>query len=700
MPVRLVPLGVIARHPRLLSGLSLRLWHSLCHCLCFSLCLSLCLLLGGCDFGGDSDRDPSSRALGSGSSSGSRSGSSSSGSGSSSGAGTGPELRGEFIGIQGLRFETPSFSGVTDSSGTFRYRAGEEVFFSLGGIALGSATGAPELNPFDLVDAVPFTEEAALRTALENHQRADVLDLVSNMMLLFLTLDRDRDLENGIDLSDWDTDLADYRLDLAYDLYAFPFRRGLDSLPAIKTAFDIDYWVPLEEPLVYLYDVLGILVPTLVPVRETRDFDDNNTIEQEVRWVYNDFGLPEDIRLTFLPDTANTWRERLLYDYDSVARPVFMLRETDTNEDETIDFFYRSERFFNDNGFLVEVIEEDGQPLLSERRNYRFNYDKGGNKTQFRYRQDINVDEIYDRFFRIENRYDDDGLLIVRLEESDLNGNGLLERRRRFEFFYNSAGLLVEQLDELDDGVSIAIDEVVDERMEATYRYSSSERLLRQTLRFDDNGDDIVDRENIYQFAYLSNGQLREEVWESDVNLDGTADFRRTFEYRYNSDDNLIRVEMSLDENGDDILEGRSLTEYRYNTRGQLRETEITTFNGNDEQQSVITITRVYGSRGQLENWYREGEGLTGISNTPLRLRWRYLEIDDGLRYLIDHFRYRQPMYTEVGTLDLNLPCWNYRFAEDGTLCALSWPQQWQLYWDEFWKAPGVNLGGPTVIRP
>ncbi|WP_299596652.1 hypothetical protein [uncultured Microbulbifer sp.] len=604
--------------------------------------------------------------------------------------------------VEGLGYRTPSFSGVTDSSGTFRYRDGEDVEFFLGGVVLGGAPGAAELTLFDLAGAAPYADEADLRAALENHQQVDALDRVSNMMRLLLILDRDQDPGNGIDLTGWNADLTDYRVDFFYDLYAFPFRRGVDSLPAIKTAFSIQYQLPLDAPLVYLYDVLGIVVPVHLPTRETRDIQDDDRIEQEVRWDYNSLGLPRIMRYTLLPDAlpAPNWRERLEFAYDDLGRPIFLLRETDTDENGTVDAFFRSERFFNDNGFLVEVIEEDGELLVRQRRVYRFDYDDGGNNIFSIYELDDNVDEIVDSIFRVESLYNDDGLLDWRREELDQNADGIIERRQRFEFRYNRNGLLLEMVDTLDDGDLASVDGIVDVRSEVDFRYSSGERLLREIQQIDDNGDGVVDRENTYSYIYLSSGKLREQTWEFDVNADGNVDSRRTFTYRYTSDDNLFSEEMTLDNNADGTPEARQLAEYLYNSRGQLRESEITTYNGSDTLQSRITVVRTYASSGQLASWYREGEGRTGITNTPIRIRWHYLPFDDGLRYLIDHYRYRQPAYAEIGTIDLNVPCENYRFAEEGTVCVLSWPMRWKLLWGETWKAPGANLGGPVVIRP
>ena len=54
--------------------------------------------------------------------------------------------------LSGVRYCTPSHEGVTDRSGSFSYRAGELVTFSLGGFVLGTTQGRSEVSPVELID--------------------------------------------------------------------------------------------------------------------------------------------------------------------------------------------------------------------------------------------------------------------------------------------------------------------------------------------------------------------------------------------------------------------------------------------------------------------------------------------------------------------------------------------------------------------
>ena len=93
-------------------------------------------------------------------------------------------LRGQFKDsyVEGVRFATASQSGVTDGSGTFTYRKGETVTFTLGDAVLGSAPGKDLVTPVDLVPGA--TDE-------QN-------EVVTNIARLLQSLDADGDPANGI----------------------------------------------------------------------------------------------------------------------------------------------------------------------------------------------------------------------------------------------------------------------------------------------------------------------------------------------------------------------------------------------------------------------------------------------------------------------------------------------------------------------
>jgi uncharacterized protein len=91
--------------------------------------------------------------------------------------------------IAGLRYQTPSGSGVTDDRGAFTYHARESVTFLLGGLVLGTCPAAPRVNLAQLVNRVAGNIEKL-------HD-----PIVTNLARLVLTLDREGTIEGGVTIA-------------------------------------------------------------------------------------------------------------------------------------------------------------------------------------------------------------------------------------------------------------------------------------------------------------------------------------------------------------------------------------------------------------------------------------------------------------------------------------------------------------------
>ena len=88
--------------------------------------------------------------------------------------------------VEGLSFATTSgITGITDANGTYSYLPDEDVSFSVGGVDLGTVTGAPICSPFDFGAAS------------------------INIARFIQSLDADGDPTNGIDIVAANTALAD-----------------------------------------------------------------------------------------------------------------------------------------------------------------------------------------------------------------------------------------------------------------------------------------------------------------------------------------------------------------------------------------------------------------------------------------------------------------------------------------------------------
>ena len=101
----------------------------------------------------------------------------------------GQRLTGRFAGpVAGLRYETPTLSGMTGAGGQFEYRAGEAVAFSVGRLTLGSTRGAAWVNLAQLVPRVAGNIEKLRDPG------------ITNLARFVLSLDREGRLEGGVEI--------------------------------------------------------------------------------------------------------------------------------------------------------------------------------------------------------------------------------------------------------------------------------------------------------------------------------------------------------------------------------------------------------------------------------------------------------------------------------------------------------------------
>jgi uncharacterized protein len=150
---------------------------------------------------------------------------------------------GRFAGpIAGLRYETPTCSGVTDADGTFEYRENEVVAFLIGSVLLGAARGAQRLTLADIVARVGGNIDKLADPGLTNIAR------------FVQTLGRDADPDNGVVLTPEVHELVGDR--------PIDFRYGLMSLPGAPvdpvTAFTAD---PVIAELVMDLNNAGVFAP-------------------------------------------------------------------------------------------------------------------------------------------------------------------------------------------------------------------------------------------------------------------------------------------------------------------------------------------------------------------------------------------------------------------------------------------------------
>lgn len=130
-------------------------------------------------------------------------------------------LTGQFLdsAVAGLKYESGSQSGKTDSTGGFSYEEGQVVVFSIGPVIIGECTGKDFITPVDLVSGAVDASN----------------DTVLNITRFLLTLDNDDEPENGTEIttSVYETiDSLGFNLDFSLSLSEFENQENLQQILA------------------------------------------------------------------------------------------------------------------------------------------------------------------------------------------------------------------------------------------------------------------------------------------------------------------------------------------------------------------------------------------------------------------------------------------------------------------------------------
>lgn len=143
--------------------------------------------------------------------------------------------------VEGIRFETPTQSGLTDANGTFSYTSGEVVEFFVGDVLLGSGSGAARVTPIDLVPGA--TDET-------NQQ-------VTNILRFLQSLDEGSNLNDGIQISAATrTALANQTMD--FSLTETAFESAFASINSAVLGNNINM-VSVADAQAHLRDTLAVI---------------------------------------------------------------------------------------------------------------------------------------------------------------------------------------------------------------------------------------------------------------------------------------------------------------------------------------------------------------------------------------------------------------------------------------------------------
>lgn len=551
---------------------------------------SLVVLLSACGGGGDGDGDDNTGE-------------------------DGPTvLTGQFVDspVSGIRYETATQSGITDSNGQFEYLEDETVSLYIGAQLLGGAPGKETVTLFDLVEGVEPLVGQELETTLtklsmsryEDGQFRPSFNTVINLARLLQTLDADGNPSNGIEIA---ADVAALFTAESVDFHQhwddftneLGFRKVLGDA---KSGELLDNARQVRKPwraMAHLYASLGMdsNLRALSAVSNRGPGYDNKTnfkFDGEGKRTRQGYELDED-------GTAN---EINSYSYDTNGNQTGY--EYDYNGDGVRDSY--SIYTYDSEGNLTRKEshnDEDDRPQILS----TYSYDAYGNRTRYeRYEEfkgltgfsftdydasgrPVNIENTVGRFtwsytsegseiFRDVSggefigpsistwSYDADENLVRK--EYDYDRNGMLDAIILYTNDSNGRQILYQE----DDGADGSIDST------HSTAYDTQGRLLREEWDYDNNG-----QPNRIQ-AYTHDAQGNETRYEDDTDGDGSPENVRAANFEYDSDGNINRRE--IDDNGDGIFS--NITVYTYDASGnRTREEEDFGGDGSTDRVTVNT---------------------------------------------------------------------------------------------------------------
>jgi len=437
--------------------------------------------------------------------------------------------------VKGLRYQTKSHSGLTNSAGEFRYIEGDNVTFFLGDTLLGMAQGGAVVTPFSLFDIVPITRESEISAALSSSD-INNYDRAMNVASLLQTLDQDSNPANGIDLGSAHEKLLGKTIKLSVKAREFVDE---PSLEVAKRMVGINSRLAFSRVASHLYESLDLSIKSdLVnqvtssfgstqPVSTSLEYDNNGNITSQTIDTDEDgiadsmvtFGYDEAGNLTSKSNTATNISETLAYDENNnlISHLSDNFRRLDLQQTYS----------FNDNNTLSQIeldLGADGDVEATT----SYLYDTDGNLITYE------LDHGRDGSANILANYVFDNDVVSSFEE-DSNNNG--EPDLSISYGYDSKGNRTTQ------NISATADGVPSNN--GTYKYDDNGNVTR----YEQDNDLDGRADYIESSSYDENGNRT--AYRRDLNADGTWD--SITQYSYDDDNN--RTSMNEDSDGDGVID-------------------------------------------------------------------------------------------------------------------------------------------------
>jgi len=458
--------------------------------------------------------------------------------------------------IQGVSYRTPTRTGKTDASGSFKYLPGETVTFAVGGIELGSAPGASNISLFTLAGLTPPTTELGLRRDLDRMRyTATPLSNAANRALLLLALDGDGNPANGIDVSSHEAALATAKLD--FQTRFFEFAGKLQGV-----APGLNNNIPQSFPVKWLYRTLGVKMAGFVPTRSLGD-EHNDGATDLVRWA--DVDATGEIIATFADEGADgTVDVTENYQRDALGRITRHRTIRDFNRDGDLDSDHTVVTTYDVHGNAARVVEsEDGDAngSIDSETVVDSTFDSHGRELKTTYQTDSNHDGRVDSTETHDSTRDAHGNLLKVVIEVDSDADGQANSRYVSDNSWDAANRQTTGANTRD----LDADGQVDNAWYWTETFGASAWPLTHDEDYDSDGDGAADQKYRTRYGYDSAGNITSVVSDYE---DAWNKYRSTGEGQYDRDRRPLSFTHSYDFDLDGTAESKDVQTYEYDDNG------------------------------------------------------------------------------------------------------------------------------------
>lgn len=535
--------------------------------------------------------------------------------------------------IQGVNFRTPTRSGKTDASGSFKYLPGETVTFSAGGIELGSAPGASNVSLFTLAGMTAPTSELALRRELNRlRYTATPLSRAANRAWLLLALDSDGNPDNGIDVSAHESVLATASISFDARIYEFPGK-------ASRLAPGMNNNIPVGFPINWLYRSLGMALAANAPNLQLDDLDGDGIVEARMTVEVDTAG---DIVTTTIEQTSGSEPSRQIsHVRDSMGRITRRLELQDMNHDGQNDREHTTITTYDVHGNVTAVVEREDAGAdggLDSEQVGTSTFDAYGRLLQSIYSLDVDYDGQQDSREIHTYTRDARGNLLRQLIEVDMEADGTVDGRYVTDNTWDASDRQLSSRYDRD----FEADGHVDSSRRTSSTYGASERPTIATEEYDSDGDGVYEQQLEATYTYDAAGNVSRYVGSYQSHYAGWVDaYQYVGEMTYDGDRHPLTRTLSYDFDIDGTMESRDLETNTYDANGFLLSWEYVAdfFVGDDVDwidrvdysyspegaQQVMTLGTDFDGDGTVERYARSEIQYAPANNALPRIVTQYV---------------------------------------------------------------------------